>query len=275
MFRLSVSQFCSYRWSFFQDVVRYSKAGVSGIGLWRPKLDDFGHDEAIDLLSEMQMEISSLSWAGGFTGSNGASFQSAVDDAIESIVLAHRLQAGCLVIHPGSRNGHTNSHLSRIFRTAFQTLTPIAEDYGVRLAIEPCLGYRQSPFDFFRSWQQQFEAILEFPPDQLGLVIDLYHLGDQAELLRLLGNFLPRIALVQLADFQNRPAREENRCLLGEGEVPIGAWLEQLARVDYRGFVELELHGDGLQDLPYEEIIKSSQSFLRSVPAIQQSDAAL
>ena len=149
-------------------------------------------------------------------------------------------------------------------------MTPIAEDYGVRLAIEPCLGYRQSPFDFFRSWQQQVEAIREFPPEQLGLVIDLYHVGDQQELIGLLKNFLPRIALVQLADFQTRPAREENRCLLGQGKVPLASWLDQLARVDYQGFVELELHGHGLQGLPYDEIIQSSQSFLNSLPAIQQ-----
>ena len=269
MFRLAVSQFCSYRWSFFQDIVRYSKSGVNAVGLWRQKLDDFGHDEAIDLLSEMQMEVSSLSWAGGFTGSNGISFQSAVDDAIEAVALAHRLQAPCLVVHPGSRNGHTSSHLSRLFHTAFQTLTPIAEDYGVRLAIEPCLGYRQSPFDFFSSWQQQVEAIGQFPPEQLGLVIDLYHVGDQQELLGSLKDVLPRIALVQMADFQTRPAREENRCPLGQGQVPIGQWLDQLARLDYQGFVELELHGCGLNGMPYDELIRSSRSFLNALPAIQ------
>ena len=57
MFRLSVSQFCSYRWSLFQDIVRYSKCGITGIGLWRRKLEDFGHDEAIDLLDEMLSQL--------------------------------------------------------------------------------------------------------------------------------------------------------------------------------------------------------------------------
>ena len=270
MFRLSVSQFCSYRWSLFQDIVRYSKCGITGIGLWRRKLEDFGHDEAIDLLSEMQMDVSSLSWAGGFTGSNGNSFEAAVDDAIESIVLAHRLQANCLIVHPGGRNGHTNSHLSRLFKTAFRTLTPIAEDYGIRLAIEPCLGYKQSPFNYFDSWQQQVEAIQEFSPHQLGLVIDLYHVGENREPGRFLKNLLPRIALVQLADFHTRPSKEENRCLLGQGQVPIHDWLDQLVRIDYQGFVELELHGMGLQGLAYDEIIQSSQAFLNSLPMVQQ-----
>ena len=269
MFRLAVSQFCSYRWSLFQDVVRYSQLGINGIGLWRSKLDDLGQNEAIDLLSEMQMDVSSLSWAGGFTGSNGNSYVSAIDDAIEAIILAHRLQANCLIVHPGGHNGHTNSHLSRLFRSAFQTLTPIAEDYGIRLAIEPCLGHKRNAFNFFESWQQQIEAIQEFSPRQVGLVIDLYHLGENLEIARSLKSLLPRIALVQLADFDHRPAHEENRCPLGQGQVPIQYWLEQLNQLNYHGFVELELHGIGMQGTPYAEVIRSSQTFLSTLPVAQ------
>ena len=272
MFRLSVSQFCSYRWSLFQDVVRYAKQGVPAIGLWRRKLDDFGHNNAIDLISEMKMDVSSLSWAGGFTGSGGDSFTTTVDDAIEAIVLAHALQAECLIIHPGSRNGHTNSHLSRLFRNALQTLVPIAEDYGVRLAVEPCLGFRKNTFNFFNSLPQQLEAIQDFSPQQVGLVLDLYHVGEICQSESLLTKLHPRIALVQLADYHTRTTANENRCPLGAGQVPIEKWLKCLAKIDYQGFVELELHGLNFQNQSYEKTIQESQSFLSSLMVEPQWD---
>ena len=50
MLQLSVSEFSTYRWSFFQDVIRYSSNGYSSIGVWRTKVEDYGLVEAIDLL---------------------------------------------------------------------------------------------------------------------------------------------------------------------------------------------------------------------------------
>ena len=272
MFRLSVSQFCSYRWSLFQDVVRYAQQGVPAIGLWRRKLDDFGHDNAIDLISEMNMAVSSLSWAGGFTGSEGDSFTATLDDAIEAIVLAHRLQAQCLIVHPGSRNGHTNSHLARLFRNAMQALVPIAEDYGVRLAVEPCLGFRKNTFNFFDSLPNQLQAIQEFSPEQVGLVLDLYHMGETDQPESLLAKIQQRIALVQMADYQTRMATTESRCPLGEGQVPIEKWLKCLSEIDYQGFVELELHGLNFQNRRYDNTIRQSQSFLSSLMVEPQWD---
>ena len=137
MQRLSIHQFTSFRWSFFQDVIKYSSLGFDSIGLWRSKVEDYGIEESAQLLFEMQMSVSSLSWAGGFTGSDGKSFKLAVEDAIEAIYQAHLFGAGKLIVHPGGRNSHTESHAIRLLKTAVTELAPIANDLGVQLLLEP------------------------------------------------------------------------------------------------------------------------------------------
>ena len=102
--RLSVSEFTTHRWNFCQDVVRYAAEGINQIGIWRTKMDDFDREEAVDLLFEMKMNVSSVHWAGGFTGADGRKFVDAVDDGIGAVQLAAQVGADCLIVHPGAQN---------------------------------------------------------------------------------------------------------------------------------------------------------------------------
>ena len=84
MRRVSLCQFSTSRWTFHQDIIRYSTIGLDGVGIWRTKVDEVGPQEAADYLFEMKLPVSSVHWAGGFTGSEGNSYIDAVNDAIEN-----------------------------------------------------------------------------------------------------------------------------------------------------------------------------------------------
>ncbi len=264
MIQLSISQFCSRRWTFFQDVVRYSSLGIRQIGVWREKLTDLDLDEAIDLLDEMQLSVSSLSWAGGFTGSNGLSFDEAIEDARRAIETAHMLRANCLVVHPGSRNGHTNRHLRRLLIQALDELVPHAEDYDVRLAIEPTLAEARSPWNFLSTLDEHLKLIAPYPADHLGLVLDTYHLGDREQLRQSLCGLIDRVALVQLADFASR-SRTGCRISLGQGTVPIHSWLSALNQAGSQGPVAIEIHGRAVTPDRYREVLEDSLAHLCGV----------
>ena len=79
---LAISQLSTLRWAFDDDVHAYAARGFKGIGVYRPKLEDFGLERAVDLLAESELGVTSLSWAGGFTGSDGRAFEEAVLDAV-------------------------------------------------------------------------------------------------------------------------------------------------------------------------------------------------
>ena len=81
---LSVNEMTTYRWSFEEDVTRYRDAGIEAIGVWRQKLADFGEERGLELLAHSGLKVSNLLWAGGFTGSDGHSYQEGLADAREA-----------------------------------------------------------------------------------------------------------------------------------------------------------------------------------------------
>ena len=134
---LSINELTTYRWSFEEDVDHYVAAGIHAIGVWRQKLSDFGEEKGIERLADSGLGVSSLQWAGGFTGSDGQSHQDSISDARAAIQLAAAMHAECLVVYSGSRAGHTSNHARRLLTGALQRLLPVACEFGVTLAIEP------------------------------------------------------------------------------------------------------------------------------------------
>ena len=74
MVTLAMNEMTTYRWSFEEDVEQYLAAGIGQMGVWRPKLADFGEIRGLDLLAESGLGVSSLHWTGGFTGSDSRSY---------------------------------------------------------------------------------------------------------------------------------------------------------------------------------------------------------
>lgn len=270
--RLSVCEFTTHRWNFYQDVVRYASEGINQIGIWRTKMDDFDRDEAIDLLFEMKMGVSSVHWAGGFTGHDGSSFVDAVDDGIGAVQLAAQVGADCLIVHPGAKNGHTDRHARRIFRSAIDNLAQAACDFGTQIVIEPIPHQPRSPWTFVSRFSEYLEIVKDFDPQYVGLAIDLFHVGHLAEAYDRLPEYVDRIGLVQIADRDiarppvefNRGRQVENRLLLGKGSIQLDRWVEKLNRLGYRGAYELEIHGRGFSRQNYKSTLEESLAYLCS-----------
>lgn len=269
MRQISVSQFTTYHWTFEEDLLRYQTLGYDSIGIWRRKIDDFGHRNAIDMLYDSSLTVSSLNWAGGFTGSDGRSYIDAIDDAVDAISLASKLNAETLIVHPGARNNHTNTHAFRLLESALAQLTPVAEDYGVKLSIELIPGFVESPWTFVHSFSQIDQLLNSFASEQLGLVLDLYHAGLNQPTLDRLEQFADRINLVQLSDRIDSAIVEENRLLPGQGSVDLVAWITKLDALDYTGPIELEVHGVGVEGIDYFERLDLSYDYLRHQLPVQ------
>ena len=284
MRQISVSQFSTCHWTFEEDLLRYQALGFDSIGIWRQKIDDFGHRDAIDMLYDSKLNVSSLSWAGGFTGSDGRSHVEAIDDAYEAISLASKLNAGSLLVHPGARNKHTNSHAFRLLESALTRLVPVAEDYGVKLTIELIPGFVESPWTFIHSFAQIDRLLDTFPSEQLGLVLDLYHAGLNQPAFDRLDRLANRIDLVQLSDrndasctdsSQSKDSRcGEVRLLPGHGDVDISAWLTKLDALNYHGPIELEVHGAGVETVDYFDRLDDSYDYLQHLLPVSPSNPA-
>lgn len=263
MRRVSICQFSTNRWSFHQDILRYAALNADGVGIWRSKINEVGAQEAADYLFEMKLPVSSVHWAGGFTGSEGVSYVESVNDAIDAVKLAGMLNADTLILHPGGRNGHTHRHATRLLETALNSIVPVAADYGVRLALEPMQFGRNCPWTFLRGIDQVLELVSGFDVSDVGIVLDLFHIGTQYQALNLLDDFIDRVQLVQLSDRERTGDYSGARCCLGQGVLPIADWLQRLDELNYEGFYEIETWGVTNCVSKYQEIVAGELFFAR------------
>jgi sugar phosphate isomerase/epimerase len=272
MGRLAISELTTFRWSFEEDVARYQAAGVRAIGVWRQKLADVGDEKGAELLAEAGLVASSLQWAGGFTGSDGRSHEESLADARQAIATAAAIKAGCLIIHSGARGVHTHKHARRLFRQALDKLLPLAEERGIALALEPMNSDCGGEFTFLNCFDETLELVAGYNSAGIGIALDTYHWGHQPLLLDRLPELAPRLALVQLGDARQPPARgEPNRCQLGDGIIPLAEIVRRLEAEGYEGFFEVELMGEEIEAADYREVIARSLRTFQQWTAGQES----
>ncbi len=275
MKRLSINEVTTFRWSFDEDITHYAAAGIKAIGVWRQKLSDFGEEKAAELLAETGLAVSNLLWTGGFTGYDGRNFRESVDDGLEAIRLAVMLRAPTLVVYSGPRNGHTLNHAKRLVRDALKQLAPAADAAGVTLAIEPMDSQYAGEWTFLSDVDQTLELAAEAGCPQVQLAFDSFHLGRDRQLLARMPELAPRIAIVHLGDSKEPPQREQNRCRLGEGEVPLREMVDALLDAGYDGYFDVELMGEEIEACDYQELIGHSQeAFAQLIGRYPQTAAA-
>jgi sugar phosphate isomerase/epimerase len=258
MARLAISELTTFRWSFEEDVEHYRAAGVSAIGVWRQKLTDLGDEKGAELLVQAGLVASSLQWAGGFTGSNGLSYEDSLTDARQAIITAEKLRTRCLIIHSGARNDHTHNHARRLFRQALNKLLPLAEERGITLALEPMTSGCGGDFTFFNCLDEALELVSKHGSPALGITLDTYYWGLHPQLLECLPLLVPHLALVQLGDARQPPHGEPNRCQLGDGQIPLRQIVESIVAAGYDGFFEVELIGEEIEAADYQNVLSRS-----------------
>ena len=259
MATLSMNEITTFRWSFEEDVRQFVSAGYGAIGVWRHKLSDFGEEKGIELLFESQLGVSSLLWAGGFTGSDGRSFKDSVEDAREAVRLAGEMKAPCLVVYTGSRGGHTHNHARRLIKGALNELSAVAGESGVTLALEPMHPGCAAEWTFLTNVAETLELVQAVGKPNVKLVLDTYHLFQDAPDLDGLAELVPHVALVQLGDAKRPPQGEQNRCRLGEGSVPLREIVNGLSSAGYDGYYEIELLGEDVEADDYATLLSDSK----------------
>ena len=259
MAMLSMNEMTTYRWSFEEDVRHYAAAGYRAMGVWRQKLADFGEEKGIELLSDNHLAVSSLLWAGGFTGSDGRTHRESIEDARDAIRLAGAMRAACLVVYTGGRGGHTHNHARRLIKNAVKELEPVAGEAGVTLALEPMHPGCAADWTFLTNLSDTVDLLDEIGCQHVKIVLDTYHVGQDQGGLKGLARFVPRIALVQLGDAQQPPVGEQNRCRLGEGRVPVSEIVARLTQEGYAGYYEVELLGEDVEADDYATLLSHSK----------------
>jgi sugar phosphate isomerase/epimerase len=265
MSQLALHQTTTYHWSMLEDVTHCQELGIETIGLWRFKLDDFGIERSIELIKDSKLSVSSLSWAGEFTGANNTSLKEAVAETREAIDLASRLKADCLVIADGGRNGHTRNNATGLLLDALSQLCEFAEQRKVTLALQPMQPAFSIDRAFLSTTEEAIDVIRICNHPRLKLAFDVWHLWQEPNLLKRIPELVPDVAVVQLNDSPANPCSLNDRKLLGDGEIPLRDITQAFVEGGYTGAFEIALWSEEIWSRDYVQLIRDCQSRFESI----------
>lgn len=270
---LSMNEMTTYRWSLGQDIELYREAGYAGIGVWRHKLFDENEDDAIDQLASSGLNVTNVSWAGGFTGSDGRSLRDSISDAADAIRFAAAVMSGCLVVYAGGRNNHTFRHADRLLRMALDELLPMAELWEVPLALEPMHPACARDWTFLTNLETTIDLVEQYDSPYVRIAYDTYHFPLGQRRRQVLNALVPYLGIVFLSDRLSPPSADQERCRLGHGRLPLVEIVTTLQEAGYTGAFDVKLLGSDIEPADYWTLLEQSQlAFHEFTPmAVQRS----
>ena len=251
--RLTVGHYMMRRWSLEEDVRNLERLGFRSISLASTKLDAFGTERAIALLTSSSLRVAHVGSYGRF-GTTRASQRAGMEQVRRAIGWVHALGGEVLVVIPGARDGATWERAASVYADAYAALLPEATAAGIRLAIEVIHPLRQD-LSFVNTLADARE-LARRAGSRGGYVLDLWHSGWERRLMETIAaDARRRIHAVQLSDYKAVTMRTLDRALLGEGILPLRAILRALERGGYRGWYETEIISDDIDAMGYERAL--------------------
>lgn len=258
LMRVGLNEITTFRWSLPRDVELCNDFGIQNLGIWWPKLIRFGEEKGIELLRDSGLRVSSLSYAGGFTGSFGLRFKDAIDETKYALSLAGQLRAGCVTLLSGSKEKYTTKHAARLLRSGIKKVLDHAEECDVAIALKPTHPAIQQEWSFLNSIDAALEEIAFFDSPYLKLVIDVSQIRDVPGFLHRAKGIAPHIALVKVSDARYPLACQYERQQLGDGAVPLRDIVQSLETAGYAGNYEISLWSRLLWQLDYVDLVHES-----------------
>jgi sugar phosphate isomerase/epimerase len=254
--RLSISEVTTRNWSFAEDVRNYAASGIEAIGVWRDKLDQYGTEDGIQLLANSPLRVANLVNAGYFLSMTRSQTRRAIEDVVEAIELARRLQTDTILIVTGDVGSfhRTVDQARDLVVSALRELAPVAGAAGVRLAVEP-IHERYPGYTFLHSIPDALEVIEAIGSPHVGLFFDTDHLWESKDLLRAIERAGPVIYGVHINDMPALPGPGIDRRLLGEGVIPLREILSAIEATGYRGYYDVEIMSEQVWAMDPREVL--------------------
>ncbi|MGP3975380.1 sugar phosphate isomerase/epimerase family protein [Streptomyces sp. 8N114] len=262
--RFSVNQETVRQLSLPELARQTAELGIGGVGLWRDPVRAYGPAAAARLMRQHGLAVTSLCRGGFFTAREPGARRAALDDNRAALDEAAELGTGVLVLVSGGlQDGERDLAAARErIADALAELAPYARERGVRMAVEPLHPMYASDRCVVSTLGQALELAEAFPADEVGVVVDTYHLWWDERVPQQIARAgeQGRIALFQLADWVT-PLPEGvllGRGQLGDGAVDLRAFRTWTDAAGYRGPVEVEIFNPALWERDGAEVLRET-----------------
>lgn len=247
--RLSLSAISTVGATFEEDVRAYAAAGFDAIGLWEVKLPP--DDEAnIALLDEVGLAVANCVptvpsfFPLGIPGMEGPDDPEERIQALRtSVRRLARYRPECVLCLSGPLGARSEADARAELVDGMQRVADAARDADVPFALEPIHRSQREIASFVNSIEDALGILTEAGLDDVGLLLDLYHVGDDPAVWDTIGRAAYRIAGVHVADWPTDLSRTD-RELPGRGLGRTRELVDALALAGFSGSLDVEIFGD-------------------------------
>jgi 2-keto-myo-inositol isomerase len=261
----TLSQVCSLSSPFEKDLEDYAAGHVTSVELWFTKLENYVASHSTkavrELLDQFGLTAPVVSFQGGLLTSQGDARREAWEQFHKRIALCREIGIGTIVIAGDILPPLDQVGLDRV-QTSLVQVAQACGAAGLRAALE-----FQSTAVFGNNLQTAAALVAEVGSPHLGLCFDVFHYHCGPSKLEDLG-YLTRENLfhVQLCDLSDVPrelARDADRILPGDGDLPLAPVVARLREIAYEGPVSVELMNPQLWQVPARQFGEIAITALR------------
>lgn len=245
--RISVNGLCSMYQSLADDIAMLRDLDIDHIGIMTPKIEAVGWDTGSKMIQEAGLRVS-----------NVATELHVLSEAIE---LAAATKAGVVYVCSGGTKGAPWSAAVAAFADMIAPHLALANERGVRLAIEPTNPLR-SDLSFVFTLRDAADLARA---TGVSVVLDVYSCWYERDLEAVVRENVDLLALVQISDFVLGTLDTPNRAVLGDGDVPLESLAAMVIEAGYAGSFDLEIMGPRIEEAGYVSAIRRSTDYASAI----------
>ena len=232
--------------------------GIPAVGLWRDETRVYGVSAARRLVDEAGLRVSSLCRGGFLTAPDADGRMAAIASNRDAVEEAAALDAGCLVmvvggLPPASRD--LPGSRARVVEL-LDEIVPLAESYGVRLALEPMHPMYCADRAVLSTLGQAIDVAERYPVATVGVVVDAFHVWWDPDLEAQIARAGERIASFQICDWITPLPADAllARGMPGDGHIDLARLSGLVAAAGYRGDIETEVFNADVWAAPVRDV---------------------
>jgi len=257
--RLSLSEISTIGASFRDDLRAYAAAGFDGIGIWEMKLGD--DDADLGAFRESGLRATNcVPLVPSILPNTVIEGPLDVEERIESLCASMarfaRYEPESVLCLTGPAGELEEAEARRLVSDGLRRIAAAAAAAGVRLGLEPIHASDRDALTLVTTIPEALALLAEAGLPDVGIMVDLWHVGDTPTIERDLRDHVDRITGVHVADWH--PPPRTDRALPGEGVSRTRELVTILADAGFRGSWDVEIFGDPKQpdsiwSLPVDE----------------------
>lgn len=254
--RLSLNQATVDRWSLREAVDGCARNGVGWIGPWRHRVQELGVPAASRMIRDAGLRVSSLCRGGWFPAATAAERKKRIEDNLVAVDEAAGLGTDVLVLVCGPAPDRDLEAARSMVADGIAAVVPHAQERGVRLAIEPLHPMFAGDRSVIVTLGQALDLAEQFNATWVGVVVDVYHVWWDPEVIQQISRAGRRILGFHVSDWLvPTPDLLKGRGMMGDGVIEIRRLRAAVDAAGYRGPIEVEIFNQALWDRPGDEVL--------------------